>query len=274
MIWNVFYRKTTALLIVEVSRSQDRQLKTNDVPKMKEHVMDTNSKGRNCQTNADAFPEADRASSKSSYTEWQPDMSCIPRLSDTQRFLGPDEYDHVTMTSDSSEHVYEELNVACLRSRTFSGSMTSLDEGDSISSTSNVCDTWTTYSNFAFEDQPSTLHATLDRSSFMLCPPNTEYGYLDANPDGSSLEESTNYPNSRQEAVHQLLTCEQDFCRLMKRGIQRFSRPLRHHVMSPAQHQKLFQNVEKVNTWTLTIDKKLYILVYRCNTLAKPVRVL
>lgn len=52
----------------------------------------------------------------------------------------------------------------------------------------------------------------------------------------------------RQEAIHRLLTVEMDFIDLMHAGIQRFSRPLRHCILSQLQHSALFQNVEKVSS--------------------------
>ncbi|VDH97352.1 regulator of G-protein signalling 3 [Mytilus galloprovincialis] len=52
----------------------------------------------------------------------------------------------------------------------------------------------------------------------------------------------------RQEAIHRLLTVEMDFIDLMHAGIQRYSRPLRHCILSQLQHSALFQNVEKLVT--------------------------
>ena len=61
-----------------------------------------------------------------------------------------------------------------------------------------------------------------------------------------SAEEHLACTTGRQVAIHQLLTCEEDFTRMMKRGAQRFSRPLRHQLLSRSQHATLFQNIEKV----------------------------
>lgn len=52
----------------------------------------------------------------------------------------------------------------------------------------------------------------------------------------------------RQEAIHRLLTVEMDFIDLMHAGIQRYSRPLLHCILSQLQHSTLFQNVEKLVT--------------------------
>jgi hypothetical protein len=55
-------------------------------------------------------------------------------------------------------------------------------------------------------------------------------------------------------AILDLVTCEQRFIDIMQHGIQQFSRPLRHCVLSRQQHTTLFQNIEKVGTigdiWT------------------------
>ena len=51
----------------------------------------------------------------------------------------------------------------------------------------------------------------------------------------------------RKEAVIlDLVSCEQEFISTMQHGIQQFSRPLRHCVLSRLQYTTLFQNIEKV----------------------------
>ncbi|PVD27996.1 hypothetical protein C0Q70_10573 [Pomacea canaliculata] len=50
----------------------------------------------------------------------------------------------------------------------------------------------------------------------------------------------------KHEAIHRLLSLELDFIDFMHAGIQRYSRPLRHCVLSGTQHSAVFQNVEKV----------------------------
>ncbi|KAL3872434.1 hypothetical protein ACJMK2_040361 [Sinanodonta woodiana] len=50
----------------------------------------------------------------------------------------------------------------------------------------------------------------------------------------------------KQEAVHRLLRIELDFVDLMHSGMQRYSRPLRHCILTNIQHFVLFQNIEKL----------------------------
>ena len=50
----------------------------------------------------------------------------------------------------------------------------------------------------------------------------------------------------KQEAVHRLLSLELDYIDFMHAGMQRYSRPLRHCILSAQQHKALFQNIEKV----------------------------
>ncbi|KAL8609608.1 hypothetical protein ACOMHN_023744 [Nucella lapillus] len=49
----------------------------------------------------------------------------------------------------------------------------------------------------------------------------------------------------RQEAVHHLLSLEVDFIDFMMLGIQRYSQPLRHQILTTRQHATVFQNVEQ-----------------------------
>ena len=50
----------------------------------------------------------------------------------------------------------------------------------------------------------------------------------------------------RRAAIYRLWRCEADFVQMMSSGIQRYSRPLRHCIISSVEHKALFQNVEKV----------------------------
>ena len=50
----------------------------------------------------------------------------------------------------------------------------------------------------------------------------------------------------RSLVTERVLTCETEFVRVMQCGIQRYSRPLRHRVISHSEHATLFQNIEKV----------------------------
>lgn len=51
---------------------------------------------------------------------------------------------------------------------------------------------------------------------------------------------------ARQAAIRHLILLEATFIGQMQYGIQRFSRPLRHCIISAREHRILFQNVEKV----------------------------
>ena len=65
-------------------------------------------------------------------------------------------------------------------------------------------------------------------------------------PDLSLSSEEHSSCSIQQAALQSLLECEQDFVDVMHRGIQMFSRPLRHHILTSQQHSNIFQNVEKV----------------------------
>ena len=60
----------------------------------------------------------------------------------------------------------------------------------------------------------------------------------------------------KQEAIHRLLSLELDFIDLMHAGMQSYSRPLRHCVLSHTQHTALFQNIEKVSYFYILIAIK------------------
>jgi len=62
----------------------------------------------------------------------------------------------------------------------------------------------------------------------------------------SCWQNDTGVYQGRGEAMQWLYACEETFVREMQCGIQRFSRPLRHCVISSQQHSDIFQNVEKV----------------------------
>ena len=65
-------------------------------------------------------------------------------------------------------------------------------------------------------------------------------------PDLSLSSEEHSSCSTQQDALQSLLECEQDFVDVMHRGIQMFSRPLRHHILTSQQHSNIFQNIEKV----------------------------
>ncbi|XP_071096723.1 uncharacterized protein [Haliotis cracherodii] len=52
----------------------------------------------------------------------------------------------------------------------------------------------------------------------------------------------------KQEAVHRLMSLELDYIDFMHAGMQRYSRPLRHCILSAQQHKAVFQNIEKLVT--------------------------
>ena len=57
-----------------------------------------------------------------------------------------------------------------------------------------------------------------------------------------ALSEST----SKVPALHEVLRCEQRYVDEMQFGLERFSRPLLHNMLSAYEHSKLFNNVEKI----------------------------
>ena len=61
-----------------------------------------------------------------------------------------------------------------------------------------------------------------------------------------SFRDLTHRERARQAAAQQLRRAEVTFIAQMQYGIQRFSRPLRHCILSAREHRVLFQNVEKV----------------------------
>ncbi|XP_053407877.1 uncharacterized protein LOC123547611 isoform X2 [Mercenaria mercenaria] len=60
------------------------------------------------------------------------------------------------------------------------------------------------------------------------------------------LNSAISVDTRRQAALHRLLCLEENFVDLMNTGIQKFSRPLRHCVITSTQHATLFQNIEKI----------------------------
>ena len=64
-------------------------------------------------------------------------------------------------------------------------------------------------------------------------------------------------------AIQQILDCEELYISSMQYGIQRYSRPLRHRILTSHQHQTLFQNIEKVRT-TVKIFLFLNLMIIVC----------
>ena len=79
-------------------------------------------------------------------------------------------------------------------------------------------------------------------------------------PDLSLSSEEHSSCSIQQAALQSLLECEQDFVDVMHRGIQMFSRPLRHHILTSQQHSNIFQNIEKVNIIINPFPAKLIYL--------------
>lgn len=59
-------------------------------------------------------------------------------------------------------------------------------------------------------------------------------------------ESSTSAEKGVQKLIKQLLTAESNFIDVMHAGMQRYSRPLRHNILTPQQYSTLFQNIEKL----------------------------
>ena len=146
---------------------------------------------------------------------WQPDMSHIPRReSQTSVFYKSSQsscFHHVSMTTGDGDDTM--WAPAC--------SLVS-EEG----TISRHCG--------AYSD-----HSDSDSLTSSPCGGAT-FPYLSlSNEENSSC-------SIQQAALQSLLECEQDFVDVMHRGIQMFSRPLRHHILTSQQHSNIFQNIEKV----------------------------
>ncbi|CAH1786293.1 unnamed protein product [Owenia fusiformis] len=61
-----------------------------------------------------------------------------------------------------------------------------------------------------------------------------------------AYQDLTEQERMRQQDINDLITLEREFVMSMQHGIQRFSRPLRHRLISPHEHATLFQNIEKL----------------------------
>ena len=163
---------------------------------------------------------------------WQPDMSHIPRReSQTNVFYKSSESSrlhHVSMTtSDGDDTMWAP---ACPLVR---------EEG----TISRHCGVYSDHS-----DSDSLTSSPCGGATF---------------PDLSLSSEEHSSCSIQQAALQSLLECEQDFVDAMHRGIQMFSRPLRHHILTSQQHSNIFQNIEKVdilfqNTFFAIIHIKKY----------------
>jgi hypothetical protein len=61
-----------------------------------------------------------------------------------------------------------------------------------------------------------------------------------------SFDELSEQEQDRQTAIRTLLACEEDFVKQVEFGNERYSSPLRHKFVSPAEHLTLFQNIHKL----------------------------
>jgi hypothetical protein len=186
---------------------------------------------------------------------WQPDLSVITPNS-TQ-------YLPLRLNRRCKNQTYEEIQ-APLKSRSPSWHSLTPETGSSCQPDS-FTDTETEYSAVP----PNTSYSQISKSFFTELETTRHYSKMtwqsaveeesrfyrsrsssesfdDTAASQLSIEEQLACTAGRQVAIHQLLTCEEDFTRMMKRGAQRFSRPLRHQLLSRSQHALLFQNIEKV----------------------------
>ena len=64
------------------------------------------------------------------------------------------------------------------------------------------------------------------------------------------LQDLNSQEMERQQAVQKLVSLTEDYIKTMAFGLQRYSRPLLHEVISPIEHNTLFGNIEKVSSTT------------------------
>jgi hypothetical protein len=63
-----------------------------------------------------------------------------------------------------------------------------------------------------------------------------------------------------REVLH-LIEIEKEFINQIELGVQLYSRPLKHYLISSNEHAKLFQNIEKVKEILKNPHKKITLLV-------------
>ena len=157
---------------------------------------------------------------------WQPDMSHIPRKeSQTSVFYKSSQsscLDHVSMTTSDGDNTM-----------------------------------WAPACPLVSEEGTISRHcgAYSDHSDSLTSSPCGGATF----PDLSLSSEEHSSFSIQQAALQSLLECEQDFVDVMHRGIQMFSRPLRHHILTSQQHSNIFQNIEKV---TIFVSKYIHIHNY------------
>ncbi len=139
-----------------------------------------------------------------------------------------------------------------LRSDEVTSPVTS-DSSGSVKSSGHLATPRTPYHSRE-SDISTDLDTTLEHPA-QQCPPiqtSPEHELVAAeadstteDPEGNQCDIST-ASDPDTVAILKLLDCEESFVKQMQDGIQRFSWPLRHHILTPRQHRILFQNVEKV----------------------------
>lgn len=98
--------------------------------------------------------------------------------------------------------------------------------------------------NYTIEEEVVTKNPATMPSPIPYLPPLTDSDYRTQS-EGSSSSSSSDEPH--MSACESLLEVEERFIELMQRGVQQYSRPLRHCAMISAhEHETLFQNIEKI----------------------------
>ncbi|XP_035826990.1 uncharacterized protein LOC101864471 [Aplysia californica] len=70
-------------------------------------------------------------------------------------------------------------------------------------------------------------------------------------------ESGSQSPAHRHESIHRLMSLEFQYCDVMRYGRERFSRPLRHSILSVSEHGCLFQNVDKLVSISESLVKQM-----------------
>jgi len=185
-----------------------------------------------------------RGSHDLSCSLWQPDLSHIALLHDTTSYRIREVQGHV------DQGIYEEIGpLVELKSPRSWDSMTpdtlpscqpdSFTDTELSDESHLFCRHNDSFDSLMYQSRViESVHYNTEATDCSKMDSSVGVGHLDREQLPSAA--------GRQAAVHRLLTIEEDFMRIMKRGMQRFSRPLRHQLLSRSQHATLFQNIEKV----------------------------
>ena len=211
------------------------------------------------------------------YTKWDPDMSAIPcipsdgvqarllesfgeepvnlsvcgrGLSVCGRGLCEDDFlvearaAFTSTDSSTSSHNRD----SSTSSQSTDSSMSSNNRDSSMRSVNSMMSTDTTNSGHQSSLDLSRTSRDLTRDSHDVTRASpdlseTSHGLSRASHD---LTRPSSNLSLQLTAVQQLLQCEAEFVDEMHKAIQTYSRPLRYCVLSAKDHNKLFQNVEKV----------------------------